>query len=382
MVSVLLLVAAACGGNGGPPAEDDGAAQDTTDTTDTADDGAPEDDVAAGESYSWQYASYLPPQSGLMIAIENYFDDLESGADVQIETFYQESLLAATDILGGVRDQRAQLGFTIALYHPGELPLSQIVGVPFVTEDAEAQVRTFNEMYETHEPFRSEWEDRGVHVLTFTPLSNSIVATTEEVTGLDDLSGRSIRSVGFLAGAMDAVGVNPVAMPAPEIFESLERGVIDGFSSYPFDVAVANNLHEAAPFFIEPGTGLYNLGALIISSQVWDDLPEDMQAMMTDLVDDYLEGALDILSQEDSDRCDQLLEEGGTAVELSDADVQSWQQEVGDSVADRWREDAVSAGVSEEDVDGFNETYRSTLADFEAQSSYTPGLRECAQRAG
>jgi TRAP-type C4-dicarboxylate transport system substrate-binding protein len=225
----LLVFTVACGNGATNGVDQAGDTETDTDPAETESDV----DTSDIEPVDWQYASYLAPGSSLMDAISNYFDrlDEETGGNTAVEEFYQESLLSATDILGGVADGRAEVGFTIALYHPDRLPLSQVVGVPFVTEDAEAQVRTFNEMYQSNDAFREEWQSQGVHVLSFTPLTNSIVATTEPLEGLDDLRGRSIRSVGFLAGAMEAIGVNPVAMPAPEIFESLERGVIEGSSS-------------------------------------------------------------------------------------------------------------------------------------------------------
>lgn len=394
VVALTMIGAVACG-NGetvddAPDAGDEDAVDAEADDADASDEDADaggDPDAAAGdfEPVDWQYASYLAPASSLMDAIANYFDELNSATDqtTEIEEFYQESLLGATDILGGVADGRSELGFTIALYHPGELPLSQVVGVPFVTEDAEAQVRTFNDLYDSNDAFREEWQAQGVHVLSFTPLTNSIVATTEPVENLDDLRGRSIRSVGFLAGAMEAIDVNPVAMPAPEIFESLERGVIEGASSYPFDVFIAAGLDEAAPFITEPGTGLYNLGVLIVSQQVWDSMDANRQQVMTDLIDEfYVEHSLELLAEEETARCDEFLDNGGTPNVLSDEDVAQWESEVGDAVIDRWRSDAVDTGVSEDVVDGFLDDYRSTLESYEAESSYEPGLRACAERAG
>lgn len=382
-IALLLVGAVACG---------NGETVDETDDVDEPDDATEPDDTdeadvadADFDPVAWQYASYLAPGSSLMDAISDYFGEVDaaSGGVTEIEEFYQESLLSATDILGGVADGRSELGFTIALYHPSELPLSQVVGVPFVTEDAEAQVRTFNEMYANHEPFRDEWQSQGVHVLSFTPLTNSIVATTEPVEDLDDLRGRSIRSVGFLAGAMDAIGVNPVAMPAPEIFESLERGVIEGASSYPFDVFIAAGLDEAAPFITEPGTGLYNLGVIIVSMDVWESMSEERRELMTNFIDDfYVDHALDLLAQEEETRCDEFIDGGGTPNVLSDEDIAQWESEVGDSVIDRWRSDAIDTGLSEDVVDDFFQTYQETLERYEADSSYTPGLRACAERAG
>jgi len=363
--TMLLATLAACGGGS------------DTDSTSTGAEGA-----ASGESYSWQYANYLPPKSSFSTGIARYFDAVGAESNIEIEEFYQEALLSATDILAGVSQGRADLGFTIALYHPGELPLSQIVGVPFQTSDAEAQVRAMNDLYESNDAFRSEWEAQGVHVLSFVPLAPTMVATAEPLEGYDDLSGKKIRAVGLLSQAMKAAGVNPVALPAPEVYESVERGVIEGFTSYPFDVAVANSLNEVAPYMTDPGSGLYNLGALIITKSLWDGLDEETKTLLTEQVDEYVPNAIELLAEEEKKQCDVFLEAGGTASVFPEQDVKKFESAVGDSVINAWREQAVKAGVDEGDADTFLKDYQAALSEQTESSSYVPGLVACAERAG
>ncbi|WP_347057768.1 C4-dicarboxylate TRAP transporter substrate-binding protein [Blastococcus sp. HT6-30] len=362
--AVLAASLAACGGDSGGSGGGGGGAG------------------AEGQSFDWQYSNYLPPNSSLSTGIANYFDSIEEQGDITVEEFYQESLLSATDTLQGVAQGRADLGFMIALYYPGELPLSQVVGVPFQTDDAEAQVRAMNDLYENNEAFRAEYENQGVHVLSFVPLAPTMVATSEPLSGLDDFQGRQIRAVGLLSQAIEQTGASPVALSAPEIYESVERGVIDGFTSYPFDVAVANSLHEVAPNMTDPGTGLYNLGALVITKSLWDGLPEETRELMTEEIDQYVTDAIALLAEEEQNTCDTFLEAGGTPGVFPEADVEEFETMVGDSVLNAWREQATSAGVSADEVDGYLEDYQAALEQYSAESSYTPGLVACAERNG
>lgn len=363
--AMLLATLAACGGSSDTEASSAGA-----------------EGGGSGESYSWQYANYLPPTSSLSTGIVNYFDAVEAGGNVEIEEFYQEALLSATDIMPGVSQGRADLGFTIALYHPGELPLSQIVGVPFQTDDAEAQVRAMNDLYETNDAFRGEWEKQGVHVLSFVPLAPTMVATADPLPGYDGLAGKKIRAVGLLSQAMQSAGVNPVALPAPEVYESVERGVIEGFTSYPFDVAVAGSMNEVAPYMTDPGTGLYNLGALIITKSLWDGLDDQTKTLLTEQVDEYVPNSIELLAEEEKKQCDVFLEAGGTASVFSEQDVKKFESAVGDKVIDAWRAQVVKAGVAEGDADAFLKEYQAALTEQSAASNYVPGLVACAERAG
>lgn len=239
-----------------------------------------------------------------------------------------------------------------------------------------------NGLYESNDAFRSEWEAQGVHVLSFVPLAPSMVATADELDGYAALEGKKIRAVGLLSQAMQIAGVNPVALPAPEIYEAVQRGVIEGFASYPFDVAVANSMGEVAPYMTDPGTGLYNLGALIITKSLWDGLDEDTKTLMTEQVADYVPNSIELLAEEETTQCDAFLEGGGTPSVFSDADSAKFEEAVGDDVLEEWRAQAATAGVDEADADGFLEEYQSALTEEEAASTYVPGLVACADRAG
>src|SRR5690606_18945110 len=174
-----------------------------------------------------QYSTYMAPNNALTNPVRAWLEEIAEADDslkLEIEFFYQEALLGATDTIPGVRGGRADIGHSIALYHPAELPLSQIVGVPFATDDMGAQARAFNYLYDNNEAFRKEWDAFGVRVLTFVPNPGSYIGTNFPVNSLEDLRGRSLRAAGMLSSAVEAIGVNPVALAAPEIYESIERG--------------------------------------------------------------------------------------------------------------------------------------------------------------
>ncbi len=303
---------------------------------------------------------------------------LEETGDLEIEEFYQESLLAATDIMPGVAQGRADLGYMVSLYHPGELPLSQVVGIPFKTSDAEAQAKTLNALYAENESFRAEYDQQGVHVLSFVPVASSIVGTKEPLNGLDDLKGKKIRAIGLLSQALQSAGASPVALPAPEVYESVERGIIDGFASYPLDVAVANSLHEVAPYMTDPGSGLYLAAAVIMNKDLWDGLSEAERAVVTDPIEDYVDNAVELLAEEEQKTCDILKESGGQATVFSEEDVERFAELSADAAVASWREQVAQAGVSEDVANDFFEQYEAVLAEEEASSSYTSGVAACA----
>jgi len=261
-------------------------------------------------------------------------------------------------------------------YHPAELPLSSVVGVPFITSNAEAQMRTFQYLYEHNEAFRSEWEKQGLHVLFFHPLSENIVGMREPVKSVADFKGKSIRGLGYINQVLEIIGANPVAIAAPEIYEALQRGTIHGYSGFAFEVVTALKLNEVAPHTIATGTGNYVFAVTPITKTLWEKMPDDIKAMLTQVSREYMGKVIDILKETEDEVCAAIKAKGGTVSVLSDADVESIRAKIGDQINQRWVADASARSGN---AGAFFKDYTETLAKFEKEATYVSGVKRCAQ---
>ena len=332
----------------------------------------------AQETYNLKFASYIGKSAAQSKAIEWWADEVEKRTDgrVKIRIFYQGALLPAADIMKGVGDGRADLGYIANAYHPAELPLSSVVGVPFVTSNAEAQMRAFQDLYEHNDAFRNEWEKEGLHVLFFHPLSENIVGMREPVATADDFKGKSIRGLGYINQVLEIIGANPVAIAAPEIYEALQRATIDGYSGFAFEVVTAQKLNEVAPHTIATGTGNYVFAATPITKSLWESMPDDIKQVMTDVSSEFMVKVIEILKETEDEVCSAIKEKGGTVSVLGDADVEKIRAQVGDKINERWVADASARGV---DAASFFKDYTETLAKFEKEATYVSGVKRCAE---
>lgn len=328
--------------------------------------------------YNLQFASYIGQNAAQSRAQEWWAGEIEKRTDgrVDIEFFYQGSLLPATDILQGVSDGRASLGYVANAYHPAELPLSSIVGVPFMTSNAEAQMRTFTELYERNEAFRSEWERQGVHVLFFNPLSENIVGMREDNTTLEGMKGKSIRGLGYVNQVLQAIGANPVAITSAEIYEALLRGTLDGYSGFAFEVVTALKLHEVAPYTFATGTGNYVFAATPITKSLWDEMPDDIKAVIEEVSAEYTSKVIEILAETEDEVCRTIKDSGGSVSVLSDEEIATIKDAVGTSIEDQWVAEASGRGAPAAE---FLADYKATLAKHEAEASYVSGVKRCAE---
>lgn len=375
-LAVVAVLIVACGTEEPTDPEGDEAAGETPEAGEQQ-----EEEPAGGdpeETFELRFANFLGPDAAQVQAMQWWAEQVEERTDgrVTVEFFHSGALLDAGDTLPGIGDGRAEMGHVAHFYHPGELPLSTVSELPFLVANPQVQARTFNQLYAENEDFRAEWEAMGVHVMHFNPSGVIILGSTDPIEGPDDLDGRQVRAVGYAATALDAVGANPQALEAPEIYESLQRGLIDAYSSFPFEVITAFQLQEVAPYVADPGLGNYLLTAAPISLSVWESMPADIQQTLTEVSDELMDEAVwDIYAEVEDDVCDAIADAGGQATVFSDDDVDAWQDLLGPDVIDGWLDDVAAP---RDTAERFLDEYRDALEVHAQDSDFDSGVRRCA----
>ena len=275
------------------------------------------------QTYNLRFASYNVPDAAEAQTTARWAKDVAEATDgrVTIEFFYQESLLTGVETLPGVADGRADMGFIADAYYPGELPLTTVVGIPFVTANPEAQGRAFIDLYANNEALKAEWENQGVHVLTWAPVPSNIVAVKDPMESLDDLQGRKIRGYGYVSQALEAADASAVGISQSEVYEALQRGVLDGTSGASLDIAVDRDYQEVAPHFVDVNSGNYAMTANVINSGVWESMPQDIQDAITEVSESYLDDYLTRLGELEVAACDELLDAGGDVTLLPESET-------------------------------------------------------------
>lgn len=338
-------------------------------------------DSADGESFDLKFASYNVPTAAEAVTSAAWAEEIEEATDgrVKIEFFYQEALLSGAETLPGVGDGRADMGYIAGAYYPAELPLSNVAGIPFLTENAEAQGRTFQDLYENNDALREEWESQGVKVITWAPVPPNIVAMKEPVDGLEDLEGQKVRGYGYVSEALSMAGASAVGISQSEVYEALQRGVLDGTSGASLDIAADRDYQEVAPHFMDVNFGNYAVTANIINLDTWESMPSDIQDAITTASEDYMDKYLANLDELEVAACDELLEAGGDVTILDEADTASWRDEAGPAIREIWTND-VKASTPDADTDAFFDDYTSTLEQYESESDYESAMKRCADR--
>lgn len=329
-------------------------------------------DGDADEVYTLSWTSYVGPDSHFSLAMDRWVEEVESRTDgrVQIDTFVLEALCATLDGLACVKDGRADIAYTSVGFHPAEFPMGNVVTVPFVTENPLAPVRASEELYANNEEYRAQFENQGVSLLYFTPTTPAVLGTKEQADDISWLEGKSVRGSARLLNALDLVGTNAVSIPIPEIYESIDRGVIDAWFAAPLDNAILDyKLGEVTTHMADTGAGTFTNGMAIINSDVLASLPEDIQQIIaevnTEILADY---ESEFLQKVYDDTCAGVAADGVELSIWSDADKKQWRDAVEDDLFAGWAGEASANGVP--DPEAFFEEYRDLAVGFDSE----PGL--------
>ena len=137
-----------------------------------------------------------------------------------------------------------------------------------------------------------------------------ILTVKNPVKTEDDLKGLKLRSTG---GAQDltlrTIGAVPVRMAAPETYESLSRGTLDG-ALFPLDSLVSYNLEKIVRHSTEGANFSSFIVAYSISDASWNSLTPEVKKAMTDVGDEIVRSACASVDKQESETKQKLVEAG------------------------------------------------------------------------
>src|SRR5688572_25939401 len=170
--------------------------------------------------------------------IEAYVAALEewSGGKIEVELAFSSAVAPPIEVDNAFVDGRLDMGVTIPLYEPSEYPATNVLvaGAGLLANQG-ATVGVLesgtwpNQLAFENEAIMGELEDHGIVPLApFFPLGPSAMMCSAEGRDLAAFDGRQIGVVSASQGTQaQSLGATPSSVVSTEVFEGLQRGVID-----------------------------------------------------------------------------------------------------------------------------------------------------------
>ncbi len=243
---------------------------------------------ALAENYN--YATFVPPQAANnTVALQPAFDTLAEKTDgeVEIKIFAGGQLLGGQDMLAGVRDGIADLGFVIPVYAPSDLPNSVVISdmMPYGADPIAVAGASLQTLLLDCPQCIEEFTDNNLVFLGGHVPTPYRLLCRDDVSSLDDISGLRMRGgSGAMSRIAQALGGTPVNMGAGDMYEALERGQLDCVVG-PVAWLRQYSLGEVIGSVVgEPLGVLGGLGLVTWNRDAWEGLSDDgRQAMLREM---------------------------------------------------------------------------------------------------
>lgn len=242
---------------------------------------------------SMKFDSYVTESAGPSWIDRWFLDELQkrSNGDISVRYYWAGSLNKVGEHLGAVRDGTSEITIISPGYYQAEMPVTRGLEWYFRVDRADSLQRVCQDVYENFAPLRQEWEQRHrSKVLYWTNWNYAPLVMRKPISSLADLKGKKIRAYGVGTDVIERLGGIAVPMVAGEVYQSLERGVLDGVYGFDFVTAVAYKLHEIAPNFYDIGDGAHAPALTVMNRQVWEGLSPANQKICNDLANELYNG--------------------------------------------------------------------------------------------
>jgi len=203
----------------------------------------------------------------------------KSGGRLKVTIYPGGTLGKATDHWDLIKSGIVDMGFVVPGYTPGRFPLISVTELPLLFKTSRGGSQAVWSLFDKY----LKTEFAGVKMLwIWVHPPGQLHLVKKPVRVLEDLAGLKIRSATPTTVAMvKALGATPVTIPAPDAYNALERGVLDG-TIFPWEAISSFKLSEVLRYHAI--VNLYVAPLFTAMNQrKYDSLPPDLRKVIDDL---------------------------------------------------------------------------------------------------
>lgn len=281
--------------------------------------------TAAAVVQQGKFSIDVPPGHPKTVSFEKFAAAVKdkTAGRVDISVFPSSQLGGEMETAEGIRLNSIQMGSITSSVLASWIPELQIIDMPFLFRDDEHASKAINWLANR---LAGKFDAQGFHLLGFSingarqPMSTFPIRTPADVVGK---KMRVIQSPLHIA-LWKAVGANPVSIPAPEIYVSLQTRVVDFFDNTPTNY-FSMKFSEVAPYYTNL-SHVYAIGAWVVSKKWFDALSPADQKALTDTAKATIPEIHKLLAAQDKASLEKAKGLGATIIDH--VDKKPWQEKM------------------------------------------------------
>jgi len=215
-----------------------------------------------------------------------------TGNAVTFEHYPAQQLGKAADMLKLTQTGVADIGYIAPGYVSDKMPVSEVAMLPGAFEHSCQGTLAYWKLARSGVIAEQDYAGNNIRLLLAVSLPQYHILTVKQpVRDVADVAGLKLRSTG---GAQDltlrAIGAVPMRMAAPDAYESLSRGTMDGLL-FPLESVVAYGADKLVKYSTD-GVGFGSfVVAYSISETAWKKLSPEIQKAMVDVANEIVPSA-------------------------------------------------------------------------------------------
>jgi TRAP-type C4-dicarboxylate transport system substrate-binding protein len=219
------------------------------------------------------------------LMLKPWMDDVtrRTNGAVTFSYYPNQQIGKATDMLRLTQSGVIDIGYIAPSYVSDKMPLSEVAQLPESFHTSCEGTLAYWKSARQGILAEQEYKPNKIKLLMEIVLPPYQVWTAKQkVDGAKDIAGLKLRTTG---GAQDltlrALGAVPVRMSAPDAYESLSRGTMDGLV-FPMESVISYGLDKLVKHATEGVSFGSFIVAFSINQSVWDRLPDDVKTAMSE----------------------------------------------------------------------------------------------------
>ena len=271
------------------------------------------------------YSNFFSPTHIQSKLAKAWCEEVEkrSGGRVKIDYYPGQTLTKSKQIYDGAVQGLSDIGFCLFGYTRGRFPQMEVVDLPLGYPSGQVATRVVNAVAAKFRP--KELSD--VKVMYLHAHGPGLLHTRgRAVRTMADLKGLKIRAHGFSAKVVKALGGTPVAMPMPETYQSLQKGVVDG-SLYPMEANKGWKLAEVTDFATLNYSMAYTTSFYVVMNKdKWAALPEDIKKIIDQINQEWIPKHGRAWDASDDEGRKFFKSKGNQLISLTPAESEAWKK--------------------------------------------------------
>jgi len=290
------------------------------------------DNTGETEVIELSYANIFPPTHIHSKLPEAWCKEVEKRTKGKVKiTYYPgQTLLKEAKVYYGILNGISDIGHSVFGYNRGVFPAMEAFALPNGFKSGAQAPPVLNEFNKKFKPK----ELSRVKILYLHAHGPPMLHSKVRIDKLEDMRGLKVRSFGFNATMVKALGGIPVSMGQSEVYEALSKGVAHASFS-PMEVLKGWKQAEVIDYSIEIEGLAYSSAMYVMMNQdKWNSLPKDVQQIMEEISQEWIIKTGEAWALSDKEGLEFTLAQNNKIIKLPKEESKRWVKSVFPVIAD------------------------------------------------